>query len=215
MKKPILSLLLMLSIPLSGCETISDMGSKVSHSIEAIEMPKFSSAQQVFASDSAHTDSSGLVSVGGEGCPQIKGLQDLSSLTQFSSAGETLPDKMISETRFEKINSTCAVSANSVSVELALDFTGTLGPMGVKDLDGQANYTYPYFLSVISPDGRIMSKDVFALSMVYENGQIVFHRQDKLRQVIPLLSGQDSSKFQIMIGFQLSESELAYNRLKK
>ena len=114
----------------------------------------------------------------------------------------------------EKIGSTCVVAGNSVSVELELNFTGVLGPAGVKDLDGQANYTYPYFISVISPDGKILSKDVFALSMIYENGQITYHKQDKLRQVIPLLSGQDASKFQIMIGFQLSEAELAYNRTK-
>ncbi len=140
-----------------------------------------------------------------------------SSVRSNNAINPTLssPDKLVSVTKLDKINATCTVSRNSVAIELALDFSGILGPVGVKDLNGQANYTYPYFLSVISPDGKIMSKDVFALSMVYENGQISYHRQDTLRQVIPLLAGQDAKQFQIMVGFQLSESELAYNRAQK
>ena len=197
----------LMAFALSGCETMN----KVGESIKSIEMPKITPKG---AADTASADSSGLLSVGGESCPQVKGLVDLAMITQFADAALTTPDTMVSDTKLEKIGSTCVVAGNSVSVELELNFTGVLGPAGVKDLDGQANYTYPYFISVISPDGKILSKDVFALSMIYENGQITYHKQDKLRQVIPLLSGQDASKFQIMIGFQLSEAELAYNRTK-
>ena len=187
---------------------------KFGESLKSIEMPKVT-PKGGEGSDATKADPSGLVSTGGVACPKVKALTDLSSITQFSNSGGQTSDKMISDTKLEKIDSKCSVAGNSVSVELELNFSGVLGPIGVKDLDGQANYTYPYFLSVISPDGKILSKDVFALSMIYENGQITYHRQDKLRQVIPLMAGQDASQFQIMIGFQLSEDELAYNRRPK
>ncbi len=196
-----------MALTLSGCETMHKFGD----SLKSIEMPQISAKKDHQVTDSA----SGLLSVGGDSCPQVKGLTDLASITQFSNSGEMIPDKMISDTKLEKIASKCTVAGNSVAVELELNFTGVLGPVGVKELDGQANYTYPYFLSVISPDGKILSKDVFALSMIYENGQITYHRQDKLRQVIPLMSGQAASQFQIMVGFQLSADELAYNRRLK
>lgn len=195
----------LIALTLSGCETMN----KVGESLKSMEMPKISPKGEA---DAAKSTTSSPLSVVSETCPQVKGLTDLASITQFTNPAEMTPDKMISDTKLEKIASTCAVAGNSVSVELELNFSGVLGPAGVKDLDGQANYTYPYFLSVVSPDGKILSKDVFALSMVYENGQITYHRQDKLRQVIPLMTGQDASKFQIMIGFQLSADELAYNR---
>lgn len=201
----------LMALALSGCETMNKFG----ETLKSMEMPKITPKGEAGAVDAAKTDASGLLSVGGESCPQVKGLADLATITQFSNTGEMTPDKMVSDTKLEKITSKCTVAGNSVSVELELNFAGILGPIGVKDLDGQANYTYPYFLSVISPDGKILSKDVFALSMVYENGQITYHKQDKLRQVIPLMTGQDARQFQIMIGFQLSEDELAYNRRPK
>lgn len=197
-----------MALTLSGCETMNKFG----ETLKSMEMPKITPKGGAGTATVVQADTTGLVSVGGESCPTVKGLADLATITQFSNSGEMTSDKMISDTKLEKVVSKCTVAGNSVSVELELNFSGVLGPIGVKDLDGQANYTYPYFLSVISPDGKILSKDVFALSMVYENGQITYHRQDKLRQVIPLLTGQNASQFQIMIGFQLSEDELAYNR---
>lgn len=210
MKKLMVLGSVLMALTVSGCEGMNKFG----ESLKSMQMPKITPKGEAGA-DVAKAEASGLSSVGGESCPKVKALVDLATITQFSNSGGQTPDKMISDTKLEKIDSKCTVAGNSVSVELELNFSGVLGPIGVKDLDGQANYTYPYFLSVISPDGKILSKDVFALSMVYENGQITYHRQDKLRQVIPLMAGQDASQFQIMIGFQLSEDELAYNRRPK
>ncbi len=209
MNKYVVLVSALMALTLSGCESLNKFG----ESLKSIEMPKITPKGATGTADAAKMDATGhLISVGGDKCPQVKGLADLASMTQFSNAAVMTPDQMVSDTKLEKVSSTCVATGNSVSVELELNFAGVLGPIGVKDLDGQANYTYPYFLSVISPDGKILSKDVFALSMVYENGQITYHRQDKIRQVIPLMTGQDASKFQIMIGFQLSADELAYNR---
>jgi len=199
------------SMALSGCETMG----KIENSLNSINLPKLSSITNAVSPSQDKEKSNDYVSSGGEGCPQVKGLKDLSRITIFPDYSQTPPTQMVSSTMLEKINSSCLVSQNSVSIDLELDFKGTLGPLGIKDLNGQANYTYPYFLSVISPDGQIMSKDVFALPMIYENGQITYFRQDKIRQVIPLMAGQSAEKFQIVMGFQLLPEQLLYNRQLK
>lgn len=193
-----------LALGLSGCETMNQWGNSISQSVKSIEMPSLATKTE--------QSSDPLLSIGGAACPQIKGVSDLVMITQFADGKPSTNDNMIADTKLEKIDSTCTVSDNSVAVEMSLDFAGTLGPIGVKDLNGQANYTYPYFLVVVSADGKIMAKDVFALSMVYENGQISYRRRETLRQVIPITKNMDTSKFQIMVGFQLTEDELAYNR---
>lgn len=209
--KPLLSfvgVLFVLPLGLSGCDTLS--------SIKNIEMPSLSmpSMPSLSAPAAAEATPTGLVAKTGAECPQVKALTDLSSIAQFVNAKTPSADKMIAEAKIENVGATCAVAPASVSVELSLDFLGTLGPVGVKDMNGQANYTYPYFLTVVTPDGKILSKDVFALSMVYDKGGISLRKQDKLRQVIPLAAGQQANQYQILIGFQLSDDELAYNRSK-
>jgi predicted small secreted protein len=194
------------ALSLSGCETMSKMG----ENFKSIEMPDLGLGQSTLASGTAQN---GLVASSGADCPQVKGLTDLSSISQFSNPKSPSADKLVATSKLEAIGASCQVAGNAVTVELAFDFSGTLGPVGVKDLNGQANY--PYFLTVISPDGSIMSKDVFALSMIYENKQISVRKQDKLRQVIPLMAGQKANEIQIIVGFQLSDDELAYNRSRK
>ncbi len=196
-------------IALTGCQTMNG----IKQSVQNIKMPDISgkSASDVAASSA----SNGLMATAGADCPQVKALPDLASISQFADPINPTAAKMIATTVIDNVGASCQVAPNSVSVELSLDFTGTLGPVGLKDLNGQANYTYPYFLTVITPDGQILSKDVFALSMVYENKQMTVRKQDKLRQVIPLIAGQNASQFQIVVGFQLSESELYYNRSGK
>jgi hypothetical protein len=198
-------------LSLTGCEAVNAVGNSIETTFKSIKMPDLSVDKEALSAPAAD----GSLIAGQGKCPTVKGMADLISLSQFSDPALPTPYKLVSVTKLDKMTATCNVATNSVTVELALDFSGTLGPIGVKDMNGQANYTYPYFLSVVSPDGKIMSKDVFALSMVYENGQINYHRQDTLRQVIPLLSEQDANQFQIIVGFQLSESELAYNRAQK
>lgn len=210
MKLSVLCAYALLALSLSGCEAMN----KVGENFKAIKMPDMGLGQAT-ANPSADGKANGLMASAGADCPQVKGLPELSSLSQFANPKETTAAKLIAETKLDNIGAACQVAPNSVTVELSLDFMGTLGPVGVKDLNGQANYTYPYFLTVITPDGQILSKDVFALSMVYDNGQITVRKQDKLRQVIPLGSGQTASQYQIVIGFQLSEDELVYNRTKK
>lgn len=211
MRTNLICLYVAMILPLTGCEAVNTVGHSIENSFKSVKMPDIGLSK----ADTSSPAADGSLIAGQGDCPTIKGLGDLITLSQFSDPTLPTADKLVSVTKLDNMKAICTISPNSVAIELALDFSGTLGPVGVKDLNGQANYTYPYFLSVVSPDGKIMSKDVFALSMVYENGQINYHRQDTLRQVIPLLAGQEANKFQIMVGFQLSESELTYNRTKK
>lgn len=196
-----------LSLGLTGCETVE--------SLKKMEMPTFSMPDLAVATGgAAEVTPSGLVAKTEAECPQVTALTELSSIAQFADPKVSHPDKMIAEAKVENVTASCKVAPASVSVELTLDFLGTLGPVGLKDLNGQANYTYPYFLTVVTPDGKILSKDVFALSMVYDKGGMTIRKQDKLRQVIPMAAGQTANQYQILIGFQLTEGELAYNRSK-
>jgi predicted small secreted protein len=193
--------LIAISLTLSGCETMNSIGK----SLSAIQMPKISAASTVPKEPS-------LVASADVSCPKAMGMPELSSISQFSDTKTMSPSKLIASAKLENVDAKCQIGQTGVTVELDLDFSGLLGPVGVKDLNGQASYAYPYFLTVITPDGTILSKDVFALSMVYEKGQINIRKQDKLRQIIPLMPGQKADQFQIIVGFQLSEDELAYNR---
>ncbi|MEK7801338.1 MAG: hypothetical protein AAB276_02685 [Pseudomonadota bacterium] len=193
---------------LTGCEVVDSTGQTLSNWSKSLS----SKMDTTLAADKPPEAVKIAASNSDPNCPEVKILGDLASITQFSNPKMMSPDTQIATAKLSSVSAICKTSDNSVTLEISLNFAGTLGPMGLKDLDGQANYTYPYFLSVITPSGQILSKDVFALSMSYDKGTLTINKQDRLRQTIPLMAGQTPNKFQIVAGFQLSADELDYNR---
>ncbi|MDY0030054.1 MAG: hypothetical protein RBR86_08960 [Pseudobdellovibrionaceae bacterium] len=197
-------------LSLSGCEAVESIGK----SIESMSWGPSKDQQQRGATAATSIKSAGVPMVAElpANCPQIKVLDDLATISQFSNSKTPKAEEMIASASFASLDATCSVAPNSVTLEITLDFDGQVGPVGKKNQSSEANFAYPYFLSVITPGGQILSKDVFALSMIYSDGKDMVHKQDRLRQTIPLMAGQAANQYQIVIGFQLSEDELAYNR---
>lgn len=139
-------------------------------------------------------------------CPQVGLMPGLNSITQLRD------DKVISETVFTNLTSTCKIEPAMATVRLNIGFKGTLGPVGVSDAKVAANYTLPYLIAVLDPKGQIIAKDVFAISLTYKNGQAEQALTDVIEQLIPVANAADAKNYKIMLGFQLNEQELDYNR---
>ncbi len=182
----ILSLATLSLLLLSGCETTKNTFNKIS-------WPKWDN------------DKKTALPLNG-GCPQIAVMPDLGNLTQ------TRGDDVISETVIQSVSTTCELAPTAATVRLNIGFAGRLGPEGVKDAAVEANYSLPYLVAVIDPQGNIISKDVFGISLTYKKGQTEQTYSDLLEQIIPVKNPTDAKSYKIMVGFQLDDQELAYNR---
>ncbi len=155
--------------------------------------------------------SSGAVKTAAGTCPQVSLMPDLGNIAQLRNK------QLVSETIFENITPACSATDSAATVRLAINFKGRLGPEGVKDAAVEANYSLPYLVAVINPKGEIISKDIFAITLTYKKGQTEQSYADLLEQSIPLQKAEKATDYKIMLGFQLTDEELAYNRsvLKK
>lgn len=158
-------------------------------SVKSFEWPKF-------GSETAQADN----------CPVVGITPDLGNVTQIRST------QIVSETIISSIKPTCTLADNNTTVRMAIDFKGRLGPEGLKDAKTEANYSIPYLIAVIDPKGAIISKDIFAITMTYKQNQTEQSFNDLLEQVIPLKEGEKPSDYKVMLGFQLDDQQLSYNR---
>lgn len=146
-----------------------------------------------------------------ESCPPVTVIEELKALHQFSNPDRPSPQTKISEVAVGGLQTGCTYTGNNVAVELDLTFTGKLGPAGRMATSDQPSFAYPYFIAITTPNGNILAKEVFAATVTYEQGKDTVIHQEHLRQIIPL-SGEYDTEHSLLIGFQLSEGELAYNR---
>lgn len=145
-------------------------------------------------------------------CPQVELVDDLSSISDFADPDRMSRGNLISRVDLSSAESTCKLSATSAIVDLKLIFNGLLGAKGKQKSTDKPFFTYPYFVAVTAPNGKIMAKEIFAASLSYapnENNHSYF---ENLRQIIPIKSKNMANRYKILIGFQVSPEQLAYNR---
>ena len=139
-------------------------------------------------------------------CPEVGTMPELDRATQIRD------NQVLNETVLESITPSCKLENNQAIVRLALAFKGKLGPAGVKEMGKEATYSLPYLVAVVNPQGAIISKDVFAINLTYNGGKTDTSYKDLLEQVIPMGQQEKATDYKILVGFQLDEEQLDYNR---
>lgn len=194
-----LALLAVSAASLSGCSAVA---------LQSIELPAWMKPAEKEAPATGN-----LISQSSPDCPRVSAMTELARVTQFADDTNTDSKTILSETVLTKLDTSCIVTENAINLDIMLNFMSNLGAAGLRQAQVEASYTHPYFIAVVSPQGKIIAKDVFALAPVFSSGQKQVVSSERLQQTIPLTdTAVAPGQYQVMIGFQLSEAELNYNR---
>ena len=141
-------------------------------------------------------------------CPQVNVVEELSTVSEFSDANNPGTYNLISASRITKAKDTCEFNGKTATVDIKLVFDGKTGPKAF----GTNSYSYPFFVAITAPNGNILAKEVFSAPLNYRPGDTSTTHSESLRQIIPIANEVDGPKYKILIGFQLTQEQLAYNR---
>ena len=198
-------LILAAVVGLTGCETVNGAMTDVKGAFSRL------GSGDKAAEDAAMPAAEPLVAAYGVDCPRVGVVEDLNSLTQLDGDSGKVGTE-VSSARMASVQSQCAINDKNVIVDMDIMFEGRMGPKGRVKPDDQPSFSYPYFIAITTPSGSITAKEVFTATVAYEPGQDTMNHAEQLRQVIPMTGEYNPSDYEILVGFQLSPVELAYNR---
>lgn len=201
----ILSLYVLGTFSITGCSTVDSTIDGLSN----MEMPTLFSSK---GTDKETGETEQIQPVVPDNCPSATLVKDLAFITQFEEGATPSDSSKVSAVDISRLNSSCVYKDGSVDVELYITFDGSIGPKGRMRPTDEAFFSYPYFVAVTNDSNEIISKDVFALSFSYEKNQIEQSYSEKITQTIPVETEDDGENYNVLIGFQLTQDELAYNR---
>lgn len=144
-------------------------------------------------------------------CPSVKVMDELRTMVEFQDPANPSDKTQIARAVMKNVAARCAVG-DTLSVELDIMVDTTLGPKARVKKTDKPNFAFPYFVAVISPQGSVVAKEIFAASLSFENGENDMSRTETITQHIPLAEDGTVPAYSILIGFQLSEEQLAFNR---
>ncbi|MCC7305758.1 MAG: hypothetical protein IT558_05810 [Alphaproteobacteria bacterium] len=146
-------------------------------------------------------------------CPAVEIVEPLNMFNEFADPKKTTPDTLVTHAELTKTASTCTYGPKSVTVDVRLAFKGLVGPQGRTGGIDTPEFSYPYFVAIAAPGGKILAKEVFAAPMTFEPGMDNQVYTENLRQIIPFASQTQGAAHKVLLGFQLGEGQLAYNRM--
>ncbi len=141
-------------------------------------------------------------------CPVAASLYDASRLVEIEGAERHENVEYTGE--IQAIRGYCRyIGTNPITMEVEIDFAFGKGPKATA-----STKTYPVFVSVTRRDRNILAKERFDIQVAWPAGaDVVRHTETIPGIVIPRANETISgSNFEVLVGFDLTPEQLAYNR---
>jgi hypothetical protein len=139
-------------------------------------------------------------------CPDTGVISGLGTVSRFDGVGTGFAN-LAYRASLTKEQSSCSVDAGGVTIMLSLSTLVELGPTApARAAD------FPYFVAVTDADDRIVAKRVFANQVIFKPDKARTGAEDAISERIPLADPKLASSYHVVLGFQLTDPELAYNR---
>ncbi len=145
-------------------------------------------------------------------CPQVSVRPDLARLVDFHTGDSHKESNIASEVEITNVRNTCRVENNALVMQIDIDLSGKTGPKARIKSNDQPNFAYPYFVAVTDSTGIVLSKEIFAAPVSYGRKENTNAHTETIFQNMPFPDASSGKTYNVIVGFQLDETQLAYNR---
>jgi hypothetical protein len=139
-------------------------------------------------------------------CPQIVPAPGADAIALFGPGGHAMKDVMVGG-RFYDLSAVCTPLKVGLDVTAQISFYAERVSLGIKDA------TLPYFVALVGPDQQVLAQEQFQENVAFLPGE-TYRRTlaEKITVHLPLRNKSDSSSYTVIVGFQLTPDQIAFNR---
>lgn len=145
-------------------------------------------------------------------CPPAGSIYDSARIVEFDEAGDETFGNIAYTGEITDVRLFCRYAgADPLDAEMEIAFAFGQGPRGEAD-----SHVYEYFVAVTRRSGAVLAKERFAVEADFSDGPVDATREVIRRITIPRADETISGvNFEVLVGFELSEDQLAFNRAGK
>ena len=142
-------------------------------------------------------------------CPPVGSVYDAARIIEFNDGSEDIYSNIRYTGEITDVRSFCRYAGgNPLTAELEIDFAFGKGPAGEAD-----QHDYAYWVAVTRRNGKVLAKEYYTVSADFSGGKLDGATQRIDRITIPRADETIAgTNFEIVVGFDLTEEELAFNR---
>jgi hypothetical protein len=142
-------------------------------------------------------------------CPTVGVLDGADRITVFNGQGRDITDVIV-KAEISKAVVACEydIDDSTISVDLAFNGLAEMGPAA-----RSSDMNLKGFLAVTRIDGKKVSKQIYDIPVSFDEGSRQVRFLKSIEQTVVPYGGEvDGSIYEFLIGFQVTQSQLDYNR---
>ena len=140
-------------------------------------------------------------------CPALAVAGHTGTLTRFTGS-----ERDVDDVAFNAIITDLKIDCRqgeSVAGRVTFNLVATRGPaLAAQDV------TLPYFVAILRDNNQVVTKKVFETTLRFEPGQERTGTREVIVHRLPDITRARRYDYELLVGFQLSPDELAYNVLR-
>jgi len=145
-------------------------------------------------------------------CPPVSVRPDLKHLVDFHDPAKASESTKVSEVDILDVQNTCRVENGGLVMQIDISLQGKTGPKARFKPGDKPSFAYPYFVAVTDAQGNVVSKEIFAASVSYGSKQNDINQTESVFQTMPYPDATIGQTYNVIVGWQLTEDQLAYNQ---
>lgn len=142
-------------------------------------------------------------------CPEAGVMPDAARIPVFYGAsGQPQAGDVAVTGILGRLQGACSFGKpGEAQLEITISFAAERGPKGV----ALRKQPLPYFIAVLSPDETVLQRKAFSTKVDFDNAGRAFTSEEHEISV-PVPSKQAAGAYKVVVGFQLTPEQLAFNR---
>jgi hypothetical protein len=138
-------------------------------------------------------------------CPSVGIVPELARLSRFQGTDSNF-NTLTYRASLDGVKGNCTFTDTSVTVNASVTLLAERGPLGVNGVQN-----FDYFVAVTDDAGNVLSKSNFPAPLTFAPGQARAGSSEGPQVMIPIPNPGKAVLYHVLIGFQLSAEERAYN----
>ena len=139
-------------------------------------------------------------------CPKIIPAPGADAIALFGPGGHAAKDVRVGG-KITDLAAKCVREKVGIALHAEIAFYAERADMAIRDA------TFPYFVALIDPDGQVLTEEGFQLPFPFLPGESYRRlKPEKVTVHLPLKNQAAGSTYTVVVGFQLTPDQLAFNR---
>ena len=136
-------------------------------------------------------------------CPQTAIIRELARVSDYGSEPAS-DENLVALAEMKGVEGECSYKSDGVDLSFEVSLLAGKGPR----LGGN-QFGFPYFISIVNPEQKIVAKEMLTVNFNFREDKKPTETIEPLHVFIPMSENSDGTNYQVLVGFQFTEKQLA------